>query len=347
MQEMKRKQLWFRMIRGAIDVTASLEALGWVGGLLTPSWEVLAMCMSVPECAQAAPSEGRREGRDLQRLPEEVVGDTLFLLLLLSLWRPSLDYHSWALASPLFISQGRTDDLADAEFRRGNRGSVTQPFPGGDPSVLLLRAINFIEAGLCREGAARGWLPIDPRRQQEKKKNTQDEIWIVLLLKRRWQGSLWSKTGVATKVPDETLPDACLPLGPSLSWKGHFCQCVLGPLSGTPLPWCSSCLLASRGTELRIILVPGRKGCHCIIPGLLGGQSELPPLLSQTTSCCSAKRDLRWPTTQKGLAKPQRVPRTPPSGFSHQTTPTPSGFSQLGSSVGSHTGSFLLQFEGH
>ena len=158
MQEMKRKQLWFRMIREAIDVTASLEALGWGGGLLTPSWEVLAMCMIVPECAQAGPSEGRREGRDLQRLPEEVVGDTLFLLLLLSLWRPSLDYHSWALASPLFISQGRTDDLADAEFRRGNRGSVTQPFPGGDPSVLLLRAINFIEAGLCREGAARGWV---------------------------------------------------------------------------------------------------------------------------------------------------------------------------------------------
>ncbi|CAD7668936.1 unnamed protein product [Nyctereutes procyonoides] len=319
MQEMKRKQLWFRMIRGAIDVTASLEALGWGGGLLTPSWEVSAMCMSVPECA----SEGRREG---------CWGHSL--LLLLSLWRPSLDYHSWA--------------LLIAEFRRRNRGSVTQPFPGGDPSVLLLRAINFIEAGLCREGAARGWLPVDPRRQQEKKKSTQDEIWIVLLLKRRWQGSLWSKAGVATEVPDETLWDACLPLGLSLSWKGHFCQCVLGPLSGTPLPWCSSCLLASRGTELGIILVPGRKSCHCIILGLLGGQSELLPLLSQTTSCCTAKRDLRWPTTQKGLAKPQRVPHTtPPSGFSHQTTPTLSGFSQLGSLGGSHTGSFLLQFEGH
>lgn len=44
------------------------------------------------------------------------------------------------------------------EFRRGNCDSVTQSFPGRDTSVLLLRAINFIEAGLCREGAARSWV---------------------------------------------------------------------------------------------------------------------------------------------------------------------------------------------
>lgn len=69
--------------------------------LLTPSlWEVLAMCVSVPTCARGACTEGKRVRihRGFQR---RWLVDTFFLLMV-----PSLEYHSWALASPLFISPG-------------------------------------------------------------------------------------------------------------------------------------------------------------------------------------------------------------------------------------------------
>lgn len=81
-----------------------------------------------------------------------VVGDTF------SRWLSPWGDPHWNTSPGLWLPYNRLPGggrmtYLITEFRRGNCDSVTQSFPGKDPSVLLLRAINFREAGLCREGA--------------------------------------------------------------------------------------------------------------------------------------------------------------------------------------------------
>lgn len=135
-------------------------------------------------------------------------------------------------------------------------------------------------------------LPVDPHLQQEPKKSVGMKSGLPFS-KNMWQfckghNSLWSKPGGPTEVPDETI-------GLSVFWKGRFCEYVLACLSGTLLPCCSSCLPASRGTKLGILLVPRRKCCNHIIPRLLEDQSELQPLLSHD-KLLKCKEGSRWQT---------------------------------------------------
>lgn len=117
--------------------------------LLTLSlWEDLAMCGSVPTRARGACTEGKRV-RTHRGFQRRWLGDTFFLLgfftavSLLGSCQPFIH-----------LPRGGGMTYPIAAFR--NRDSVTQSFPGGDPSVPLLCAVNFTEAGLCREGAACG-----------------------------------------------------------------------------------------------------------------------------------------------------------------------------------------------
>ena len=106
------------------------------------------------ECAHVCPwcLHRGKEGEDTQRLPEEMVGGH-FLSLDGSFTGVSL----LGSCQPfIHLPRGGGMTYPTTEFR--NRDSVTQSFPGGDPSVLLLCAINCTEAGLCREVAACGWV---------------------------------------------------------------------------------------------------------------------------------------------------------------------------------------------
>lgn len=101
----------------------------------------------------------QREGKDLQGFPEEIGGGH-FLSLNGSLAVETFTRIALLGSGQPFIHLPRGGGMTYliTEFRRGNCDSVTQSFPGRDPPVLLLRAINFTEAGLCREGAACSWV---------------------------------------------------------------------------------------------------------------------------------------------------------------------------------------------
>ena len=124
----------------------------WGGVQTQSSWEVLVVCVCVCVCARLCPHTGR-EGEYIQGLPEEIVGDTYFLLLMLpTTWTPSLEHCSWLLTTPLFISLGgERDDLSDHWVQERELGQSDSVILWRGLFLLPSCAVSFTESGFCQE----------------------------------------------------------------------------------------------------------------------------------------------------------------------------------------------------